>query len=360
MLAREGGAKKGRKRAREEGWWSWGGRGMGCGWCKRMRKRLEGEGRWIVSGEETGVKGRREGGRCRSGGCGDLIHLPNHSTPPEICGNQRYYTWFADCVGAIDGTHIHASVPLEIQGRFRGLKGFSTQNVLAAISFNLKFTYVLAVWEGFAHDSCVLHDAFSRPHGLRVLQDFYILVFVHTSELYTFPLDVFMLGRKNPTHDKYINKKIDMYNEMALVVDKDLATEIFAKGFIDVRLEAPITLDDTMDNTEEVPVEKDIPSLAASTFGTKQHCKRSRSNNEIEKISEKLGEVAAALTKLTNNRLIVSYLYAELMKIKDYDDKFLATVFDHLVQNEMLAMAFMAKVKSFVEFLLIISRKKRI
>ena len=32
-----------------------------------------------------------------------------------------------------------------------------------AISFDLKFTYVLAGWEGSAHDSRVLNDAFARP-----------------------------------------------------------------------------------------------------------------------------------------------------------------------------------------------------
>ncbi|KAL3524799.1 hypothetical protein ACH5RR_013171 [Cinchona calisaya] len=138
-----------------------------------------------------------------------------------------------------------------------------------------------------------------------------------------------------------------MYNEMALVVGKDLATGSFAKGFTDVRLDALTTLDDTMDNTKEVPVGKDIPSLAASTSGTKQHRKRSRNNDEIENVLEKLGEVAAALTKLSNNRLIVLDLYAELMKMKDYDDEFLATIFDHLIQNEMLAIAFMAKSEKF-------------
>ena len=49
-----------------------------------------------------------------------------------------------DCVGAIDGTHVHASMPPEIQGRFHGRKDGTTQNVLVAISFDLKFTYVLA------------------------------------------------------------------------------------------------------------------------------------------------------------------------------------------------------------------------
>jgi len=73
-------------------------------------------------------------------------------------------------VGAIDGTHVPANVPanvpIEIQGKFRGRKEETTQNVLAAITFDLKFMYVLAGWEGSAHDSRVLGDALSRPYGL--------------------------------------------------------------------------------------------------------------------------------------------------------------------------------------------------
>ena len=73
-----------------------------------------------------------------------------------------------DCVGVINGTHVRASMPLEIQGRFRGRKDGTTQNVLAAISFDLKFTYVLAGWEGSAYDSLVLNDAFARPGGFSI------------------------------------------------------------------------------------------------------------------------------------------------------------------------------------------------
>ena len=40
--------------------------------------------------------------------------------------------------------------------------------MLAAISFDLKFTYVLARWEGSAHDSHVLNDAFARPGGFSI------------------------------------------------------------------------------------------------------------------------------------------------------------------------------------------------
>ena len=53
-------------------------------------------------------------------------------------------------------------MPPEIQGRFHGRKDETTQNVLATISFDLKFTYVLVGWEDNAHDSRVLNDAFAR------------------------------------------------------------------------------------------------------------------------------------------------------------------------------------------------------
>jgi len=55
-----------------------------------------------------------------------------------------------------------------MQAAFRGRKNAPTQNVLAAVSFDLKFTYVLAGWEGSAHDATILADALQRDDGLRV------------------------------------------------------------------------------------------------------------------------------------------------------------------------------------------------
>ena len=59
-------------------------------------------------------------------------------------------------------------MPPEIQGRFRGRKDGTTQNALDAISFDLKFTYVLAGWKGNTHDSHVLNDAFARLEGFSI------------------------------------------------------------------------------------------------------------------------------------------------------------------------------------------------
>ena len=53
---------------------------------------------------------------------------------------------------------------------FLGRKHTTTQNVLATVDFDLRFTYVLAGWEGSAHDARILTDALQRPDGLKVLQ----------------------------------------------------------------------------------------------------------------------------------------------------------------------------------------------
>ncbi|XP_021762193.1 uncharacterized protein LOC110726959 [Chenopodium quinoa] len=60
-----------------------------------------------------------------------------------------------------------------MQGRFRGRKGGKTQNMLGAVDFDMKFTYVLAGWEGSSHDSKVLQDALKR--GFKVSKGKYYL-----------------------------------------------------------------------------------------------------------------------------------------------------------------------------------------
>ncbi|KAH1039672.1 hypothetical protein J1N35_041415 [Gossypium stocksii] len=59
---------------------------------------------------------------------------------------------------------------LAFKENFVVVKGGTTQNVLATITFDLKFSYVLADWEGSAHDSRILSDVLSCPRGLRILE----------------------------------------------------------------------------------------------------------------------------------------------------------------------------------------------
>ena len=55
-----------------------------------------------------------------------------------------------------------------MQQAFRDRKSNPTQNVMVAVDFDLKFTYVLAGWEGFAHDALILADAIKRDDGFTV------------------------------------------------------------------------------------------------------------------------------------------------------------------------------------------------
>ena len=61
-----------------------------------------------------------------------------------------------------------ARVPRHMQAAFRGRKHNPTQNVMAVVDFDLKFTYVLIGWEVFAHDALILANAIERNDGFTV------------------------------------------------------------------------------------------------------------------------------------------------------------------------------------------------
>ncbi|KAL5527937.1 hypothetical protein ACEPAG_6738 [Sanghuangporus baumii] len=100
---------------------------------------------------------------------------PTDQVPPEIQHKAIFYPFFKDCLGALDGTHIYAHVAPENHARYCNRKGTLTQNVLAACTFDLRFSYVLAGWEGSAHDGRVFEDACRRdlviPEGKYYLAD---------------------------------------------------------------------------------------------------------------------------------------------------------------------------------------------
>ncbi|XP_056165612.1 uncharacterized protein LOC130137706 [Syzygium oleosum] len=62
----------------------------------------------------------------------------------EILMDHNHKLYFKICVGAINGTHINASVLVSKKIPFRGRKGITTQNVLFVCSFDMKFTFVYA------------------------------------------------------------------------------------------------------------------------------------------------------------------------------------------------------------------------
>lgn len=93
----------------------------------------------------------------------EFLQLPPVSTPLQILESNRFYPYFEDCIGVIDGMRIPAHVPAKDQSRFRNRKGILTQNVLAACTFDLQFIFVYPGWEGSATDSRVLRAVLDDP-----------------------------------------------------------------------------------------------------------------------------------------------------------------------------------------------------
>ncbi|XP_020246600.1 putative nuclease HARBI1 [Asparagus officinalis] len=105
-----------------------------------------------------------------------FVQPDGSQVPSEILTNSKFYPYFKDCVGAIDGTHIRVKVSPRDAPRYRGRKDYPTQNVLAACTFDLKFTYVLPGWEGTASDSRIIKNALQRRFPLKIPQGKYYLV----------------------------------------------------------------------------------------------------------------------------------------------------------------------------------------
>jgi hypothetical protein len=104
------------------------------------------------------------------------VQQPTEHTPlsNRISNNPKYFPYFKDCIGALDGTHVACYIPPSEQPRYRNRKGYISQNVLAICNFELLFTYILPGWEGSAHDQRILSDALYQ-HGLQIPPEKYYL-----------------------------------------------------------------------------------------------------------------------------------------------------------------------------------------
>ncbi|KAK1680945.1 hypothetical protein QYE76_041793 [Lolium multiflorum] len=99
---------------------------------------------------------------------GEMIKSASMNTPTKIKNSYRWFPYFRDCIGAIGGSHATAKVPRSMSAAFHVRNHYTSQNVLAAMDFYMRFTYVLAGWEGSAHDASILADSLSRPDGLQI------------------------------------------------------------------------------------------------------------------------------------------------------------------------------------------------
>ncbi|XP_039019766.1 L10-interacting MYB domain-containing protein-like [Hibiscus syriacus] len=148
----------------------------------------------------------------------------------------------------------------------------------------------------------------------------------------------------HPKYGPYLNKKIDFYDEMALVVGQDMATGSFAKTFADIELDdvnegsMPLNID-----TQDIEEEKTKLSSSGTSKRKRKNVQDNVEDDHIKLVSEKLGEIAEALKKFTQDQ--TPHMYEEVMSMEKegFDDEFLCEVFDYLGKNELEAKVFLAK-----------------
>jgi DDE superfamily endonuclease len=98
-----------------------------------------------------------------------------HPTPRQIRSDSKFFPFFRDAIGAINGCHFLCNPPSRDRGSHRNRKGFTSQNCLFAVSFGLSFHFAYAGWEGSATDARVYEAArqqgFFIPAGKYYLAD---------------------------------------------------------------------------------------------------------------------------------------------------------------------------------------------
>ncbi|GMN51217.1 hypothetical protein TIFTF001_020367 [Ficus carica] len=88
----------------------------------------------------------------------EFIRRPDYTTVQplimkENIGHVTDFLWgMQRCIGAIDGTHVPCVPRRENADGWINRKGFHSQNILAACSFDMKFTYMLAGYEAIYSD----------------------------------------------------------------------------------------------------------------------------------------------------------------------------------------------------------------
>jgi len=102
---------------------------------------------------------------CMVAMCEDYIRPidPDFSTThPRISNDRRMMLFFKDCIGALDSTHISTTPPSHDAIRYFGRSRKATQNVLAVVDFDLRFTYASIGQPGSMHDTSVLFHALTK------------------------------------------------------------------------------------------------------------------------------------------------------------------------------------------------------
>ncbi|KAK8341784.1 hypothetical protein V6Z12_A08G188200 [Gossypium hirsutum] len=152
-------------------------------------------------------------------------------------------------------------------------------------------------------------------------------------------------------YEPFLNKSIDHYDEMALVVGKDIATGSFSKTFADIDLDDgnqdSVLLDCYNEEDEEV---RTNVSSSGTSKRKRKNVQESVVDEQVKFVGEQLGKIANALEQFTADK--TPQLYEQVMSMEEegFHDDFLCSVFDYLVSHESDAKAFLVKNKKHKKF----------
>ncbi|KAK8336106.1 hypothetical protein V6Z12_A09G097800 [Gossypium hirsutum] len=156
--------------------------------------------------------------------------------------------------------------------------------------------------------------------------------------------DAAMMAHKK--YEPFLNKSIDHYDEMALVVGKDMATGSFARTFADINLDDgdqdSVPLDYYNEEDEEI---RTNVSSSGTSKRKRKNVQESVVDEQVKFMGEQLGKIANALEQFTADK--TPQLYEQVMSMEEegFHDDFLCSVFDYLVSHESEAKAFLVKNK---------------
>jgi len=87
---------------------------------------------------------------------------PTFSTEHEKVRENRFWPYFKEAIGAIDGSHVKVIVPLDETVNHTNRHGYTSQSVLAICDFDMRFTFAVTGWPGSAHDLRILNHALAN------------------------------------------------------------------------------------------------------------------------------------------------------------------------------------------------------
>lgn len=93
------------------------------------------------------------------------VQPPSTKTHQKISTDVKYFPYFENCIGVIDGTHVPVHLVGPERVKYLNKKSEMTQNVMAVCNWDMEFIFVLAGKEGSVPDARILKSALEVKAG---------------------------------------------------------------------------------------------------------------------------------------------------------------------------------------------------